>query len=120
MLAYLRFPHFLSCPINRSKSCEFPIPPKNFVPVIKPKKSELLPSPLLLKITDASTNATFSDTEEKEFSLFSIQPECPFEVISTPPKKRTRYSAKNIPQSLGKSRHSILSMLKIRRKYSQQ
>ena len=62
----------------------------------------------------------YSDTEEKEFSLFSIQPECPFEVISTPPKKRTRYSAKNIPQSLGKSRHSILSMLKIRRKYSQQ
>ena len=120
MLSYFRFPHFLSCPINRSKSCEFPTLPENFVPVIKPKKTNQLPSPLLLKINDASTNATLSDTEENEFCLSPIQVECPFEVIKASPKKRERNSEKNIAQSVSKSRHSILSMLKIRRKYSQQ
>lgn len=110
------------CPkINRSKSCRIPTLPKNFVPVIKPKHSDLLPSPLILRITDASTNVTISDIEESDFSISPVkQGICPFEVIKEISPKRVRYSQKTVSQSATKTKHSILSMLKVKRKYSQQ
>ena len=112
-----RLSYFLCCPMNRSKSCEFPTLPSNFVPVLKPKQSDQLPSPLFLRLSDISNNDTRSDSEDKELFLSPVT----FDFIKElSAKRRVAYSQKVLPKCEPKSKHSILSMLKIRRKYSQQ
>lgn len=76
---------FLCYPI-RSKSCEFLTLPKNFVPVLRPKKSEELPSPLLLRLSEISNNETRSDSEDKEFILTPMSFEC---IKELSPKKKS-------------------------------
>lgn len=107
--------------VNRSKSCRTLNTPKNFVPVIKPKQSNLLPSPLLLLISDASTNETLSDIEEPDLSISPVkQCICPFEILKEVSPRRISDSQDNENQMGTKTKHSILYMLKVKRKYNQQ
>lgn len=123
MFSFLRcsFKQYICPKINRSKSCGALNPPKNFVPVIKPKQSNLLPSPLLLLISDASTNETLSDIEETDFSISPVkQGICPFEVLKEDSPRRVSDSQSTESQIGTKTKRSILYMLKVKRKYNQQ